>query len=409
MPVIVLAWSVLASALASRLLDNTVAIQDINGNAYLTSVGNVGGAVGVLGLLGAAAVAADTIGRSRYRPGSSCFSAAIMGLMSWWVIAGLLRHDVNSLDALYMATALLLAIAVRRLPITMLTVRRVATVLDLAIVAALLYSVLSPRLGQLPCRPDKCGIFGTLLTGFGISENYIGKVVVLLLPTLIAVNSRWRLGKTLGLAALLILATGSRTALISYCIVSLYILYGRHQVCRRNEVVHVALIWRIAPAAFLLVSLQVFLTAAPTSLTGRGIIYSSIRRELTGYALLLGSGPDTVRRAAEAGLGGSSVPVSEHGQVPHLLVQAGVPGLLLFALAICSFILPRRWSVEQITCLGLVLAGATESITEVGWTIQPRSFDYVSLLLALGLSDVKAHHRRVVALSPADASNGKSL
>jgi len=87
---------------------------------------------------------------------------------------------------------------------------------------------------------------------------------------------------------------------------------------------------------------------------------------------------------AEIGGTGGNILVGEHGQAAHLLVNAGVVGLALFALALVSLIAQKHWTPTRTVALGFLLAASAEFLTEPGWGLNTRTFDFVAIMFAIG-------------------------
>jgi hypothetical protein len=137
------------------------------------------------------------------------------------------------------------------------------------------------------------------------------------------------------------------------------------------------------PLVAFLASTALFYLADPGTLTGRGLIYSAMRAQLNGSALLIGSGPETMERAAFF-LGGFTV-AGEHGQAPHLLVMTGLIGWSLFAVGLVALMRAAEWSPRRRIALGLAIAAAIQGLTEPAWMLEVRTPGFVSALLAAGL------------------------
>jgi hypothetical protein len=174
-----------------------------------------------------------------------------------------------------------------------------------------------------------------------------------------------------------------------------FVIYLRRQDLSDSvpDRVHVSVAWRSIPIVALAVSLYLFLTVDDQALTGRGAIYAGIRAQLHGDALLFGSGANTMLRVAELGGTAGVVVGGEHGQAPHLLVRAGVLGLVLFALAAVALIAHRQWTPTRAVALGFLLVASAQFLTEPGWLLDPRDFDIVTMLFAIGVFAVQIPER----------------
>ncbi|GEM_PF-4897865 len=279
---ILLATSVVAGAFVGRVFDGAVRIQEMNGQVYWQTTSNKGGVLAILLMGCAAACAVLAIHRNPYRTSLGVgFLGLMFALIAWWLLATQLRgehHDLLSVATDTAALVIMLGVVVS--PPTWRTVAHLASLLNVTVVFCLAFSYLNPGTGRLPCRPDKCGIFGSLYTGFLTHENAAGKLVASLVPAAAAIKSTRRMVATLALAGLFIATTGSRTALAAFVVSVAFLIYLRRQDLREN--VHVYLFWRCFPLLALAISFYLFLTAGLDELTGRGIVYAGIRAQMTG-------------------------------------------------------------------------------------------------------------------------------
>jgi hypothetical protein len=383
--VVLLALAVVLSSLASKVLDGERVQVDSHGTWIVLESGNAGGVVGTLLMVlatGCAALGLVTVRRTR--PRSSTFAVLVAALIVWWALM-VTVFQPSGLQAIQVVTAMcgaVLALGVLAAPPTLRAVQWMDLLRDLTASALLLFALLVPRMGQLPCRPDKCGIFGNLLIGFTTQENTAAAMIVVLVPLIAIQPSMRRRVFSVSVAALLVLATGSRTGLAVLAVSILYVWYSRRSQRAGATKPHV--LWRSLPLGGFLVSTGLFYFASPEALTGRGLLYAAMRDQLHGVALLIGSGPQTMARAAFF-LGGWTVS-GEHGQAPHLLVMTGLVGWSMFAVALGALLVRQRgWSPRSRLALGLAIAAALQGMTEAAWTLEVRTQGFVAALLAIGL------------------------
>jgi len=383
--VVLLATSVVLGTLAGKVLDGSIRYRDKSGQIYWVTSGNKGGVIAIL-LMACAAVCAIVGAYKNFRGSRrlGLFAGLMIALIVWWLLATHIRGERNTLQLLAPDLAVFaVMIGVVMSPPTWRTVASLARLLNFTVVTCLAYSFLYPSLGQLPCRQDKCGIFGSYFTGFLAQENAAGKLVVSLVPAAVAIKSTRRMVASLGLAGIFVAATASRTALAAFVVGAAFVIYLRRKDL--SESIHVPVAWRSIPIVAIAVSLYLFLTVGDQALTGRGAIYSGIRDQLHGDALIFGSGADTMLRVAEIGGTAGVVVGGEHGQAPHLLARAGVLGLVLFALAAASLVAYRQWTPTRAVALGFVLVASAQAFTEPGWLLDSRDFDIVTMLFAIGV------------------------
>jgi hypothetical protein len=348
----------------------------------------VGGIVGVLLFWVAVAIAAAVVLRpAMTRRLIDSSSAFLLVLVAWWVLCVcLLRRDAgDELQVPFTLGIAVIVIALLRRPPTLQVLSSFNYIRDVAAALMLLASFIDPSGSQLSCRSDKCGIFGSLFLGFFFSENSAAQFILLLVPAAITIRSRGRLWLSLVLAATFLLATGSRTSLYDFAIVVGYVLLYRRYVLR--GIAHsVWWVWKVVPLGFFVASLVAFLTLSGSALTGRGAIYAGIRAQIKDSRILTGSGPTTMRNIFDDGYLGHFQAFGEHGQAPHLFVQSGIVGLALFGMFVLSFVFGcREWGPAKIAGFGMLLGASLQFITEPGWTLNARTLNLVTMLLALGL------------------------
>lgn len=406
--VVLLAASVVVSAFLTRVVDGAIQRTDSTGQRYLISSGEAGRTIGSALVVAAVLCAAAAIMSNRRTIRvDSWYSRWMLALIAWWLACTLvLRLDWPTGRVWYESlAAALLAVAVVASPPTRRTLLNLAHLLNFTVASLLAYGLANPA-QQLPCRPDKCGIFGSLFTGYLFQENAAAMLVVLLLPVAWVVPSRLYLAVTLVGSGVFVAATGSRTSLLTYVVAAGVVIMLRWSQTRGDvDTVQVSRWWRVIPLGSFLVSLYVFLFVSASALTDRGAIYAGIRERLHGWAQIAGSGPGTVDSLR---LGFR--PSGEHGQVAHLLVYAGVPAGILFGAALAAFMLGRTWTMLQVSGFGLMLVASTQFVTEVPLPLEPRSMPFAILVLSVGL--LMGTHRRQPAtllVSQRQTGPGRSL
>jgi len=325
---------------------------------------------------------------------SPSFFSTVMVLLVAWRVAGMLVFRPVQLglqDAAVTLGGIVLAVAMLMSPPTDRTLVSLNVVRDVLVVASLAYSLLFPAQGQLPCREDKCGIFGGMATGFYFHENVAATGALLLMPALLVAWSRLYVFSALTVMAVFVLATGSRTGLLCFAAGAAVVVVGQWRMeDEEGELVNPRPQWpwafRSLPLVAYLGSLYLFLSASSDELTGRGVVYSGIRQTMHGLELLYGGGADVVERVSGGWVAG------EHGQAPHLLVHTGVVGMLLFGLAMGAIAVMRHPTRSQFMGMAFLMVASAQFLTEPGWELSVRSMDFVSILLTTGL--VAAHATR---------------
>lgn len=380
--IIMLVVSVVASSFLSRIIDGATQQISQDGERYLVVAGSVGRTAG-FAFVAVAVLFALVAGLTAAKPilVNSWYSRWMLALIAWWLACTLVLRleSPDTMTWIEAAAAAAIAIGVVAAPPNRRTLLHLTHVLNLTVISMLAYGLVNFT-EQLPCRADKCGIFGNLFVGYLFHENSAARLVVLLIPVAWVVPSRLYLIFTLTGAGVLVAATGSRTSYLTYGAAVLVVLLLRWtQREGRRDTVQVGRLVRAIPLGVLLASFVVFLFVPSSALTGRGAVYAALRERLEGWMLLVGPGPDTVA-SLQLGfqLGG------EHGQAPHLLVHAGAVGLVLFAAAMSALLLGRRWTLLQASGFGLVLVASTQFATEE-LELSTRTVSYAVIVLSVGL------------------------
>ncbi len=276
---------VLGYAVLAKTVDGMRSVTLDNGRQLTVRDGDISSLFGIVSLaiaMGCGLLAFSS--NSKRTAHNSVTSLALQGLVLWWVAASLLtgRGSTGLSEHIALAAGAVLVLAVATAPPTGQTLKRLNVLRDLYCASSLLYAMLASHTGTVPCRPDKCGAFGSLLTGFFNQENTAALVAALLLPPIVAANSGGRMIFSALLTLTLIAATGSRTSLASCLVTLMLVMWLRRGYARNRFRSNMPLLGRLAPLGLLLFSLIIFLAAPPYAFTGRGAVYSAIREALGG-------------------------------------------------------------------------------------------------------------------------------
>lgn len=382
----IVVWLLLVGALgyamAGRLLAGLRITYDQFERPIIETTTNVHTYVG-LGFFGLACVLSLFLAFA-VRPGrAACaFVLLVQALVVWWAVMSVVVPRTSGIVPVLTLGALPLVLAVAAAPPSDRSLRLISISIDIFAVCHLAYSYLNPELAQFPCRSDKCGVLGSMYSGFFTQENVAPEIMALFLPAAVAARSGRRCAVSLGLAAIVALTSGSRTGLLSVATSIACVLIVRHLVTRRPVVrVAAALLW--LPLVTCVVSLAVFLLAAPEALTGRGVVYRAIREALTGPALLYGVDWDVVQTATDGYLAG------EHGQASHIVARAGVVGLAIWLLALYALPRVRMMDRSRLIGLSIMLTATVGMVTEPRFELDARSPSFAVLLLTVGLMAVR--------------------
>lgn len=383
-----LAAGAVLSAAASRVLDHTIQYEDLSGRRYLESGGNVSQYV-TLGMSGLAIVCA-VIGiaygytsRNGRLAISGVYPASIFWLVTFWALAmSLFRGEASSISkAAEVALALVVTTSIFFSPPTLRTLSNISHLLFFTAIGAIAFDLYGEGT-PLACRVDKCGIFDNMLTGFWYQENGAARVMLLMLPAVMAIKSKFYSLLIIGATLVFMLGTASRSSLVGFGVAVVLIWMGRRRIWGDRNPRRLALALRILPLAAYGVSAYLLFNSTIEALTGRGEIYAGIRSAAKGMEAIFGSGSGTVQNLS---LGYNALAFGEHGQAPHLLVQAGAVGMLLFAVAMIAVVAKTKWTPLQFAGYALLAVSSTQFITEPSWELSPKTTAFAMMILSAGL------------------------
>lgn len=375
---VLLASSVVVYAAVSKVVDGSVQLQDSTGRTFVAEGGSTGSTAALLLLLFSASCAVMGILSGRLgRLLGTRFTVAMGLCLAWWLVGSVLwrRGDMPVQEFLTVPLGILVALGCVCSPPDRSALVALNLLRDVAAGSAIVFSLVVPSLGTLPCRVEKCGVFGSMWTGFFHHENAAASAVLILLPLVVIYRTRKRQLFSVVLVALLVLGSGSRTAILTLLVASAFIvIYPRWQRAGLPR-------WATwSPLLAYLVSTLFYLDLIPVDLTGRDWVYGAIDDAMVGYAAVFGAGSPALAQ----GTGGWVV--GEHGQAPHVLLQLGWVGFGIFLFALGA--LPRFTGSVRFTHLvgaAAVIIPASRFVTEPSLMFSTRTMEFVSLCLAMGL------------------------
>lgn len=352
----------------------TIEVRDGNTSVMIT-------AMLWLAMLGIAGVA--ILERLERIPVAVAFATPILLAFAWGAIASFLRGDAGRWP-FEMAALTVSCLALMASPPTRTTLARLNTLRDVVALTTVLYSGVDAST-RLPCRDDKCGVFGTIWPGYFSHENSAGSYVALLAPAMI-VSTGSRFVFSNAALILFLAASASRTALLAYLATLVFVVLYRNRVRLRSAVSPNAL-WRLFPLGSLTLSgLLYFIPMDHSFLTGRGMIFAAARAAFTDTAkYVLGIGPQIL----QDGIMGGWIHTA-HGEVPHLMLLFGFPGLLLVAVALSTVAVTIEWTWQRTVALGFLVGLGTRFLTEAGMLTELRSQEAAVLLLCVGLFSARS-------------------
>lgn len=374
--------STLAHAILLRVVDGARVVPGADGRNTIVQNSQISTAVSVLLFCVAIACAGRALlvkhgGRTR-----SLFGASMQLLVAWWTILTVLLPRTPGgirMKDLVILGAPLVVLAVVSDPPTVRTVESVNRIRDSFAAANIAYAFLFPELGQSECREDKCGILGSLFTGFFTQENTAPALISMLVPLSAASRTGRQLTLSAALALSVALVSGSRTGLATSIVGICAALYVRKSTDKARGSLDIKDAITAIPLVATLGSLALFLTADPDAFTGRGRVYAGIQEALTGAQAWYGIPWNTVLKATDGYL------AADHGQAPHLLARAGIIGLALWCLSMMALLLYQRFSHLQALGLAILIAGSVTMFTESAFELDARSTGFFGLMLATGL------------------------
>ena len=206
------------------------------------------------------------------------------------------------------------------------------------------------------CRGIKCGVFGNgLLKSFFGHENALGFYLAVGSFLIYCISQRFRKA-LIFFASILILATGSK---ISY--IMLILSWG----CSRRINLATPRLISFFPCIFLFISGVTFYLVSGSGLSGRGYIYDFVKNSFLQHPLL---GQNRVK-LQESFFNGQSnfnfLATHEHGQVPYILFQFGLIGLIIFVFVFLKLANFQKNTVLKISVIPLTVVScgfATEEL-----------------------------------------------
>lgn len=363
---VLLAANPLLDQAISRLVDQTVEVRDEYGRLLSTSPSTTSGtalrlalALGVISL----SIAVIYIGYRRARGHLTLFTAFAVVTVS----ATTLRGGADAGEFLKLSANALALCAAGFACITYRGLSRLGHFAIISAIVNLTYGAVESAAWR-PCRDDKCSPTGQLLTGLYTHENSLSRGLIVLLPTMALLpNPIWR---RLGLVSLLsiVVLTGSRAALPSAVLAVICYGYLRLQRVNDKRFYDVALVdipdhaqpvgpgrifgWLPILAFAGSAGLLVWLPGG--ALTGRGDIYEIIRQGLS-VDPWFGPGRELLARANQQGAI-DFLAQHEHGQAPNVVMNQGLIGATVFALALLSVAIRTRTTARaQISAISAPL------------------------------------------------------
>jgi hypothetical protein len=191
------------------------------------------------------------------------------------------------------------------------------------------FSLAYPSRGTFQCRSDKCGIFGNLWGGFFPHENAFAFFILAAMTLKFIFRTKRSQNIFLGSCVILLLATGSRMALLGALILI---------ICSLAK----DTLLSILPVFFALVGVAIFLNNTnPELLTGRGLIWLRIKSQLDSTSWLYGQGMNSFQTGKSKTLFGFAL-YDEQGTIASQFNRYGIIGVLLFVSFLIAFFICRH-------------------------------------------------------------------
>lgn len=376
--VVLLAIGVLLYGAVGKAVDGNIQLTDASGRTFTYEGGSMAPYVSLLVILCGAVCATLGMVFGRLERFFNNGVTLFLGLtLLWWLVGGLLwrRDQLSLLDLVTIMLGIAIAAGCVANPPNLGTVRALNWVRDIGAGGSIALSVLMPSIGTVPCRADKCGLFGSMWNGFFLHENSAAPPFLVLLPFAALAPSHWRRGLSVAIVAVLTLGSGSRTAILALLVATAIVVL--YPFWRRTGIPFWA---RCAPMAAFIGSALLFFQLIPIDITGRDWVYNAIRSALHGYGAIFGAGSPALVQGSGGWVAG------DHGQAPHLLLQLGVVGFLLFGLALLWFIrLGRTTHWQHLMAAGILLVPSSRFLTETGLEFSTRTMEFAITCLVMGL------------------------
>lgn len=368
---------------ANIAFDGARKVTDSSGRSVWISNGNAGPTVSLV-LTGAILLCAAAVLLQKRSNSENLRMSLIppcaFGLGVVVIIALVFRSEANlaSYPAI-VAAFVVLAVCQRR--IGRVNLRLLAATAAFVVASLLIYQISGEAEATVACRDDKCGVFGDLWRSYFPQENNLGLFCATLIPLFLYLRKPVLRYLFMAGALLLIIGSGSRTALLmtAIAILAMVILKKKSTSQIRRPIV-----WLLvgAPLISFAVATLLLFSSDSNYFTNRGainaIVWNGFLRDPT-----FGPGRRILYAAYENRITGRFILQHEHGQLPYLLTNVGIVGALLFVVLVCGWVLMRAHkSSLEITLLAIISVG---SVTEPIWEISVSTAYFWSFALWLAL------------------------
>lgn len=263
-------------------------------------------------------------------------------------------------------------------------VRGGALGLCLVVIANYVLPLFNPAAAAKACSPGKCGLFGNLYNGATYNENALGLVCALGLPVLFF-GLRHTRGLIVSLTVLMLLASGSRTSMVTGAVAVLFLAISLAwpswwRISYRHATV--ALLLTIGAVS----ALVPFLGLSDGTFTGRAGLWRIGLQELSRDAgrVAFGLGPESWSRLYDVGVIDTASSYSIHNQFLSTLFISGVFGVFLLILALGAACVRNATSLRPFACM--LLPALVTTITERPWSLERPDWLIWSLTILLAMS-----------------------
>jgi len=209
-------------------------------------------------------------------------------------------------------------------PLSILGLKTLKSLVTISVTISFVFALLLPERATFVCRSDKCGVFGNLWMGFFPHENALGFFSVVCFGIAFIFANKINRYAIRASSFLLILASGSRIALICFTCLLFFQFFNKTVIT-------------LIPVLVFSVSLILFLNARDYSLlTGRGGIWMRIRSNLADQSWIFGQGMSGFQTGQSKSVFGFTL-VDEQSTVVSILSRYGAVGFIFFLVFFMTF------------------------------------------------------------------------
>jgi len=236
---------------------------------------------------------------------------------------------------------------------------------ELIIFCSAFVGVVYQEASWIPCRIDKCTVFGQLFRGIFPYANQAGLVVALAAPTAFFLFRNKTIKSIFATQVLFfVYLTGSRIALIGVAIGFIVAIFSSYLNARVLFLV-----------SFCITFISLFPFSSNSLFTGRSFLWRIARQKIIGSPL--GNGSSAWENSGYSVFLGSASSYSSHNLVLEILLTGGIPIFIIY------LILVKEFYKKMVTDVSGIIISFFVTLSIIGIGERPFSFYYVDYSLPI--------------------------